>query len=125
MNTEEHKTSNAANDPVIGQNLFGYPINKKYPADTTKYGTNYDGYPTYNQEVFFRDFAVEGYDVLFAYNGKNYFIQRWAEGAAQLDPANHQLIQLFDNANSLVEQLDIDTHKLIDIIDNVEIIELS
>ena len=125
MNPNNQQHGNAANDPVIGQDLFGYPINKKYPADTTKYGTDYDGYPNYNLEVFFLDFAVEGYDVLFAYKGKNYFIQRWAEGAAQLDPASHQLIQLFDHANALVEQLEIDNHKLIDIIEEVEIIELS
>lgn len=124
MNTEDQPALNNANDAVIGRDLLGNPFNKKYPPDTIKYGTNYDGYKTYNREVFFLDFAIEGYDVLFAYNGKNYFVQRWAEGAAQLDPVSHQLIRLFDNANVLVEQLDIEGEKLIDRIDEVQIVEL-
>lgn len=74
--------------------------------------------------MFFLDFAIKGYDVLFAYNGKNYLIQQWTGGAAQLAPFSHQLVRLFDNANVLVEQLDIEGKKLIDCIDEIQIVEL-
>ncbi len=124
MNTNSNTAHHDANDPIVGRDPMGNPFNKKYPPDTAKYGTTYDGYPTYNQEVFFLDFAIEGYDVLFAHNGKQYFVQIWKEGAAQLDPATYQLIRLFDNANVLVEQMEIDGQKLIDCIDQVQIIEL-
>jgi len=110
--------------PLLGCDLWGNPFNKKYPPDTVKYGIRYDGYPTYNREVLFLDFAIEGYDVLFAYNGKNYLIQQWTEGAAQLAHVSHQLVRLFDNANVLVEQLDIEGKKLIDCIDEIQIVEL-
>ncbi len=88
MNTNNH-SAHDANDPIVGRDPMGNPFNKKYPPDTAKYGTTYDGYPTYNQEVFFLDFAIEGYDVLFSHNGKQYFVQIWKEGAAQLDPATY------------------------------------
>ncbi len=121
---QEKSIFEEVNDPVIGRDLLGYPYNKKYPADIAQYGTKNDGYRTYNQEVFFLDFAIEGYDVLFSYHEKEYLVQRWSEGAAQLDPSTHQLIHFFDNANALIEQMDLDGHKLIDIIDEVHIIEL-
>lgn len=114
------KVSHSEEDPVVGRDLFGYPYNKKYPADIKKYGNDYDGYPTPNRETFFFDFAVECYSVRFSYHGKSYAIQTSTDGPIQLDPYTYDILRKFPDNNALIEQMEIDGHKLIDIIDEVE-----
>lgn len=117
MDTPNSKRNN---DPVVGWDLFGYPFNKKYPPDPAKNGRQYYGYPTYNQEVFFLDFAVENYSVRFSFQGKRYLIQPCEDGPIQLDPDNFDILGEFSDNNALIEQMDIDGHKLIEVIDALD-----
>lgn len=111
-------------DPVVGWDLLGYPVNKKYPPDPAKNGRQYYGYPTYNQEVFFLDFAIEGYQVLFKYGEEKFVIQIDTDCALQLDPNTHDIIAEFAHANALIEQMMIGGKSLLSRIDEVEVIEL-
>ena len=55
---------------VIAEDLFGYPYNKKYPPNIVLYGDDNQGYKTWNQSLFFYDFAVQGYDMSFTIKSK-------------------------------------------------------
>lgn len=121
MDTPNSKRSD---DPVVGWDLLGYPFNKKYPPDYAKNGRQYDGYPTNNQAVFFLDFAIEGYQVLFKYGEEKFLIQIDFDCALQLDPNTHDIIMEFAHANALIEQMMINGKSLLSRIDEVDVIEL-
>ena len=38
--------------------LNGYPMNFKYQPDVAKYGSEYCGYKSWNEEAFFYEFAT-------------------------------------------------------------------
>ena len=112
---------------VVGKDLLGYPYNIKYPPTPEKFGNTYHGYQNWNREVFFYEFAVQGYDVTFAYKGTKFFLIADAEHYCTCDdmhfsPSENSIF--FANGNELIEQLDIDGHKLIDIIDDLEDVEM-
>ena len=112
---------------VLAPDLFGHYYNKKYPPQTEKYGNQYLGYPNWNQEVFYFEFAVQGYDVEFKYNGKTYYLMADSEYYCtcpdnRFTPDESSIY--FKNGNELIEQLEIEGHKLIDIIDDLEDVEM-
>lgn len=113
-----------ADDPVVGYDLMGYPYNKKYPPNISQYGTKHDGYPTCNQEIFFLDFAVESYQVLFQFNDKCYLIQLDDSCALELHPSTHDIIRKYTHANALLEQMLIDGKTLLSRIDEVKVIDI-
>ena len=106
---------------------MGFPYNIKYPPMPEKYGTNYEGYKTWNQEVFFYEFAVQGYDVHFKYNGTDYYLMSDAEYVCTCEDEHFtpsDKSQVFPNANVLIETLVIDGKVLKDIIDELEDVEM-
>lgn len=112
---------------VVGRDLMGYPYNIKYPPMIAKYGDKYLGYPTWNQEVFFFEHAVQGYDVTFVYHGVKYFLMADVEYYCTCEDMHFmpsEKSQYFPNGNALIEQLEIDGHKLIEIIDELEEVEM-
>ena len=112
---------------VVARDLLGNPYNSKYPPMPEKFGSNYCGYQNWNREVFFYEFAVQGYDVTFVYNGNKYFLMADAEYFCTCDdmrftPSESSLF--FANGNELIEQLEIEGQKLINIIDTLEEVEI-
>lgn len=112
---------------VLVKDLMGYYYNGKYPPMISKYGDQYLGYPNWNQEVFFYEFAVQGYDVTFVYHGVKYFLMADSEYYCTCEdmhfmPSDKSIY--FKNGNELIEQLDIEGHKLIEIMDELEEVEM-
>lgn len=108
---------------VVGLDLFGHPFNRKYPPDTAKYGSDYHGYKNNARETFFYDFAVQGYDLAFRYDGKMYYALSEPDHVAVCDEHFTKEYQVFKNGNDLIENWIIDGHRLIDIIDECEDVE--
>lgn len=54
------------------QDKYGNWINEEFPpkGDTRK---RYDGYDTWNEDMLFKVFAIDKYDMWFSYKGKKYF----------------------------------------------------
>lgn len=107
---------------VIGVDLFGYPYNKKYPPNKTLFPT-YGGYETPEEEAFFHDFAVQGYDIKFRYHGIQYYCLFEPDHVALCDTHYSKEYQVFANGNELIEQLTIDGNNLISIIHELEDVE--
>ena len=112
---------------VLVKDLMGYYYNGKYPPMISKYGDQYLGYPNWNQEVFFFEFAVQGYDVTFVYHGVKYFLMADSEYYCTCEdmhfmPSEKSLY--FKNGNELIEQLEIEGKKLIEIMDELEEVEM-
>lgn len=109
--------------PYIGKNLLGFRYNAAYPPNTEKYGDNYGGYPNNARQVILYDFAVQGYDVEFKYDGKTYHLLYEPDHAALCDENYSKEYETFANPMDLVENLKIQGHRLIDIIDKLEDVE--
>lgn len=107
----------------VAYDIFGYPYNKKYPPDFSKYGGQYSGYATPNQEFFFYIYAIQHYDGRFVYKDKEYYIINWWDCFALTDKKHETIYKEFPDAIALIEQLEIDGRKLIDIIDEIEDVE--
>ena len=101
----------------------GIRYNKAYPPDKKKYGNNYGGYANNAREVLLYDFAVQGYDVSFRYNGKSYHLLYESDHAALCDDKYSTEYISYDNPMDLIENLKIEGHTLIDIIDELEDVE--
>jgi len=74
-------------------------------------------------ETFFYNFAMQGYDLEFSYNGKMYYALSEPDHVAVCDEHFSKEFQTFKNGNELIENWIIDGHKLIDIIDECENVE--
>ena len=112
---------------VIALDLFGYAYNKKYPPNIALYGDDCQGYKTWNQSLFFYDFAVHGYDMWFTYKGKKYFLMANGDNYCtckdeHFTPSEESIF--FDNGNDLIEHLLIEGRPLIEIIDELEDVEI-
>ena len=107
----------------IGEDLFGYWYNKKYPPNVEKYGSKYNGYSTDARDVLFQYFAVYGYDLQFKYKGKYYYCVTGKGHVASCDNQFTIEYQQFEDANQYIEQFEINGRKLIDIIDELEEVE--
>lgn len=111
-------------DPYyIGRDVFGYPYNMKYPPDYQKYGRQFSGYATPNQEFFFYDYAVLCYDGRFTYRGKDYYIVNWQDYFALMNEKHDITYQEFPDAIALLENLEIDGRKLLDFMEEIEDVE--
>lgn len=109
--------------PYIGKDLLGFRFNAAYPPNPARFGTTYGGYSNNARQVLFYDFAVQGYDVEFRYNGKKYYILFEPDHSALCDENYNIEYQTFINPVELIENLSIDGKKLIDIIDELENVE--
>lgn len=112
------------NDPrnYVGYDLFGYPFNKKYPPDKTRYGQAYEGYANKTLGVLLYDFCVMGYDVELSFKGKNYYFMDVGEGVVT-DSHFTERKEVFDNPMALVENFKIDGKTLLELALEIEDIE--
>ncbi len=115
---------NDKNNDYVGRDLFGYPYNKKFPLDKKRYGSEYSGYRTPQQETFFYDFAILCYDVRFKYRGTDYYVIIRPKYCARTDETLRVEYEKFKNANDLIEHLTVDGIKLIDFMDQIEEVEV-
>lgn len=111
------------NFPYIGKNLFGYPYNMEAPPNEKEYGNTYEGYANNARAVLLYDFAVQGYDVRFKYNGHEYHLLYEPDHAALCDDKYTIEYQRFDNPMELIKHLKIEGHPLISIIDKLDDVE--
>lgn len=109
--------------PYIGKNIFGFRYNAAYPPNFEKYGEVYGGYANNARQVLLYDFAVQGYDVEFKYNGETYHLLYEPDHAALCDENYTEEYETFANPIDLVENLQINGHRLIDIIDDIKDVE--
>ena len=100
----------------IKDDLLGYPFNSKYPPNYDRFGHTYHGYRNGVEEVFFYEFAVQRYDLYFAYNGKEYYFVSETEYTAQCAQPFNNIIKMFKDGNDVLEKFEIDGMKLIDLI---------
>ena len=104
--------------------LNGYPMNFKYQPDVAKYGSEYCGYKSWNEEAFFYEFAVQNYDLSFRYKGKMYYLMRNGEKAVISDEHFSKEYVVYPSANQLIENMDLDGEKLIDVMGQLEDVEI-
>lgn len=109
----------------IGRDLAGFRYNRKYPPNSDKYGFSYLGYKNWNREVFFFEFAVQGYDISFMYKGNIYYIMCLKDGAARCSVPFNNIIEKYSSPNQLIEQMSIDGCLLIEIIDELENVSME
>lgn len=109
--------------PYIGENLMGFRFNAACPPDEKRYGTAYGGYPNNARQVLFYDFAVQGYDVEFKYDGDVYHLLYEHDHCALCDEQYTNEFESYPNPMELINNLRIQGHRLIDIIDDLEDVE--
>jgi hypothetical protein len=109
----------------VKYDLFGHAFNAKYPPDTSRYGDTYCGYSNWNREVLFYEFAVQGYDVSFKYHDVTYYLIASPEACGRCRVPFDDIIERFDSANDLIENLLIDGKRLIQIVDELEEVEME
>lgn len=109
--------------PYIGTDLLGIRFNQAYPPNAEKYGTTYGGYSNNARQVILYDFAVQGYDVEFKYQGDTYHLLYESDHSALCDDKYSVEYETFSNPVDLIENLQIKGKRLIDIIDQLEDVE--
>lgn len=108
----------------VGHDLFGYEYNRKYPPNKEKFGNDFGGYATPNQETFFYDYCIQQYGVVFSYEGTLYETEFTDEGPIVTNLATKEIQGPFDNAAQLLENANVNGRKLIDILDELQNIVL-
>lgn len=107
----------------IGINAMGIRYNKEYPPNENRYGITYGGYANNARQVLLYDFAVQGYDVEFKYDGNVYHLLYESDHSALCDDNYNLELETFPNPMELIKNLRIKGHRLIDIIDELEDVE--
>ena len=103
----------------------GYPYNSEYAPDFEKYGNQYHGYQTNNQEALFYYFAVLGYDLQFTYGQTTYYFLSTEEYVARTDENFQQDLEVFADANQVLKTFILEgvpLHQLADDLRNVDIL---
>ena len=103
----------------------GYPYNSEYAPDFEKYGDQYHGYQTNNQEALFYYFAVLGYDLKFTYEETTYYFLSTEEYVARTDENFEQDLGVFADANQVLKTFILEgvpLHQLADDLRNVDIL---
>lgn len=106
----------------LEEKMYGYPYNKKYPPNKTLYPV-YGGYETPEEEAFFNDFAVLGYDIKFQYRGVQYYCLYEPDHTALCDSHFSEEYQVFSDGNDLIEHLILEGKTLISVIHELENVE--
>lgn len=109
--------------PYIGITEKGIRYNEMCPPNEKKYGTTYGGYPNNARQVLLYDFAVQGYDVEFIYDGDVYHLLFEPDHAALCDERYSEEIESFANPMELISNLRIKGQLLKDIMDELENVE--
>lgn len=105
----------------IQTDLAGYPFNGKYPPEKYDYTT--DGALNPNRATIFHDFAVQGYDLTFKFNGKHYYCLCEKDYVASCDSSFCEEYERFCDANDFIENFLIDGNNILSIIDQLEEVE--
>lgn len=103
----------------------GYPYNSEYAPDFEKYGNQYHGYQTNNQEALFYYFAVLGYDLQFTYGQTTYYFLSTEEYVARTDENFQRDLEVFADANQVLKTFILEgvpLHQLADDLRNVDIL---
>ena len=106
----------------VMNDCLGYPYNGKYPPTGEKNGL-YHGYKNATEETLFYDFAVQGYDLTFAYKGLRYYFLSTPDYVALCDDRYTEEYQRFADGNAALEQFQIDGKPLIELIPDLEEVE--
>lgn len=112
------------NDPrdYVGYDLMGFPYNRKYPPNKDKFGETFYGYPSKGIGVLLYDFCIMGYDIVFTYEGKTYYLMDAGEGVLT-DKSFSERKEVFDSPMTLVENLKINGKPLLEIAPQITDIE--
>ena len=102
----------------------GYPYNSEFKPDFEKYGDQYHGYQTNNQEALFYYFAVLGYDLKFEYNGLTYYFLSTEEYVARTDENFAQNLEIYPSANEMIKTYKIDNLPLLSIVDDLSNVDI-
>lgn len=103
----------------------GYPYNSEFKPDFEKYGDQYHGYQTNNQEALFYYFAVLGYDLQFTYGQTTYYFLSTEEYVARTDENFQRDLEVFADANQVLKTFILEgvpLHQLADDLRNVDIL---
>lgn len=109
--------------PYVRENAEGIRYNGAYPPDPRRYGNSYGGYANNARQVLLYDFAIQGYDVAFKYDGETYHLLYEPDHAALCDEFYSDEIETYSNPMELITNLRIKGHRLIDIIDDLKDVE--
>ncbi len=104
----------------VGYDLFGYEYNCKYPPNKEKFGNDFGGYATQNQETFFYDYCIQQYGVVFSYKETLYETEFTDDGSILTNLVTKEFQGPFDSAVKLLENAKVDGRKMIDIIDELQ-----
>ncbi len=118
----EKSDSSSQKEDYIGYDLAGYPFNRKYPPNEDKNGNVYYGYPTKGEGVLLYDFAVMGYDVVFSYKGRKYYLLNTGEGVVSDEHYRERRV-VYSTPMALIEQFVIDGKSLLELAPNLDDIE--
>ncbi len=108
----------------VGYNLFGYEYNIKYPPNVEKFGKDFGGYATPNQETFFYDYCIQQYGVAFSYGEVLYETEFTDKGPILTNLATKEVQGPFDSAVQLLENAKINGRKMIDMLEEFQHIVL-
>ncbi len=101
----------------------GYPYNGMFPPPFDILN-GYDGYEKPGETALFYDYAVQGYNLEFKYNGSTYVLLGPADGGPiALTDSEGKHLQQFNGPMDAVLHCEINGHKLIDVLDEISDIE--
>lgn len=106
------------------KDLFGYWYNAKYMPDYKRNGSLYNGYRNSIEEALYFDFAIQGYDLGFTYNGKRYYFLSENDYVALSNENFTEELQRFEDGNTALEQFKIGNKSIIELIDKLEDVEV-
>lgn len=108
----------------IGYDLFGYEYNCKYPPNKEKFGNDFGGYPTPNQETFFYDFCIQQYGVAFFYESCHYEVGFSESGPIFINKTTNEIQGPFEDAVRLLEEARLCNKNLVTVIDELQCVVL-
>ena len=105
---------------TINYDSFGFPYNREFPPANFSGKDEFHGYTDPYRETLFYDFAVQGYDLRFAYKGKWYYCLTGDGYVALCDDNFNIEYQKFSSANEFLKTFEIDGQPLIKLIDSLD-----
>ena len=108
----------------VGHDLLGYEYNRKYPPNEEKFGNDFGGYATPNQETFFYDYCIQQYGVVFSYKETLYETEFTDDGPILTNLVTKEVQGPYDSAVQLLENAKDNGRKMINIIEELQNIVL-
>lgn len=117
------KTENDAPDLTVrgvGRDLAGYLVNLVFPPDYKRNGSLLHGYRTDTEETLFYDFAVQGYDLQFKYDGRMYHFLTDDDGVWLSDEHFTAKLRRFESGNDVLKHFILNGKPLLNRIGELE-----